>query len=236
MRYVALATDYDGTLATDGVVSDSTLAALERFIASGRKVVLVSGRQLDDLAQVFAHLDVFSRVVAENGAVLFTPATKEVRLLDEAPSAKFVDALRSKGVKPIARGSVIVATREPFQDVVRETIRTMGLGLHVEFNKGAVMILPAGTTKGTGLAVALRDMGLSPDGVIGVGDAENDQSLLAFCKCAVSVANAIPSLKLRSDWVTPSAEGAGVVELVDRVLADDLRSLSVRPRPPIPLG
>jgi HAD superfamily hydrolase (TIGR01484 family) len=229
MRYVALATDYDGTLATDGVVSDSTRAALERFVARGRKVVLVTGRRLDDLAQAFAHLEVFSRVVAENGAVLFTPATKEVRLLDEAPPARFVDALRSKGVEPLGLGSVMVATREPFQDLVLDTIRAMGLALHVEFNKGAVMILPAGTTKGTGLAAALQDMGLLPEGVIGVGDAENDQSLLALCGCAVSVANAIPSLKLRSDWVTPSAEGPGVVELVDRVLADDLRSLPLNP-------
>ena len=57
MRYVALATDYDGTLATNGVVSDSTLAALERFAASGRKLVLVTGRTLDELAQAFAHLE-----------------------------------------------------------------------------------------------------------------------------------------------------------------------------------
>ena len=69
--------------------------------------------------------------------------------------------------------------------------------------------------------------------MIGVGDAENDQSLLSLCGCAVSVANAIPALKQRSDWVTPSAEGEGVVELVDRVLADDLRSLAARPRPRI---
>jgi hydroxymethylpyrimidine pyrophosphatase-like HAD family hydrolase len=37
MRYFALATDYDGTLATDGVVSAGAIAALERVVASGRK-------------------------------------------------------------------------------------------------------------------------------------------------------------------------------------------------------
>jgi hydroxymethylpyrimidine pyrophosphatase-like HAD family hydrolase len=221
MRYVALATDYDGTLAANGVISDSTLAALERFAASGRKLVLVTGRSLDGLAQAFAQVGIFSRVVAENGAVLFTPATNEVRLLAKAPPPTFVDALRSRGVEPVFVGRVIVATREPFQEVVLETIRTMGLELQVEFNKGAVMVLPAGTTKRTGLAEALGDMRLSPHDVVGVGDAENDQSFLSMCGVAVSVANAIPSLKLRSDWVTPSPEGKGVEELVDRVLADD---------------
>jgi hydroxymethylpyrimidine pyrophosphatase-like HAD family hydrolase len=234
MRYVALATDYDGTLAANGVVSDSTLAALERLAASGRKLVLVTGRSLDELAQAFAHVGIFSRVVAENGAVLFAPATKEVRLLDEAPPPAFVDALRSRGVEPIFVGSVIVATREPFQELVLDTIRTMGLELHVEFNKGAVMVLPTGTTKRTGLAAALDDMRLSPRDVIGVGDAENDHSFLSMCGVAVSVANAIPSLKLRSDWVTPSPEGKGVEELVDSVLADDLQSLAptLRRTPP----
>ena len=231
MRYFALATDYDGTLATHGVVRDSTLRALERFVASGRKLVLVTGRQLDEVEQVFAHLTLFERVVAENGAVLYAPSTREIRLLDEPPPAAFVDALRARGVEPIATGAVIVATRQPFQDVVLETSRAMGLELHVEFNKGAVMVLPSGTTKRTGLAAALEDMRLSPHGVVGVGDAENDHAFLSLCECAVSVANALPSLKACSDWVTPSAEGKGVEELVDRILADDLRSLTMRSHP-----
>ena len=44
MRYLALACDYDGTLASDGQVSIGTLAALQRLLASGRKLILVSGR------------------------------------------------------------------------------------------------------------------------------------------------------------------------------------------------
>ena len=103
----------------------------------------------------------------------------------------------------------------------------MGLALHVELNKGAVMVLPVGTTKRTGLAAALEDMRLSRHGVVGIGDGENDDSFLSFCECAVTVANALPWLKERCDWVTPSAEGEGVVELVERILADDLRSLAL---------
>ncbi len=237
MRYFALATDYDGTLATGGVVLDSTRRGLERLAASGRRVVLVTGRQLDDLAQAFAHLDVFERVVAENGAVLFSPATRDLRLLDEPPPPAFCEELRRRGVEDLSAGKVIVATREPFQHVVLETIRAMGLELHVEFNKGAVMVLPAGTTKRTGLAAALEEMHLSPHGVVGVGDAENDHAFLSYCECAVSVANALPSLKERSDWVTPSPEGAGVVELIDRMLADDLQSLGPNlARRRVPLG
>jgi len=77
MRYFALATDYDGTLAHDGVVSATTIAALERLRASGRKLILVTGRELADLLRAFTRIDLFDRVVAENGALIYSPATRE---------------------------------------------------------------------------------------------------------------------------------------------------------------
>jgi hydroxymethylpyrimidine pyrophosphatase-like HAD family hydrolase/energy-coupling factor transporter ATP-binding protein EcfA2 len=226
MRYFALATDYDGTLATHGLVEASTVEALERFIASGRRLVLVTGRQLEDLEHVCPRLDLFERVVAENGAVLYSPTTNEIRVLDEPPPEAFVSALCERGVAPLMVGRVIVATWEPHQAAVLDAIRELGLELHVEFNKGAVMVLPAGVTKRTGLAAALDDMGLSPHNVVGVGDAENDHSFLAFCECSTSVANALASLKQRSDWVTSAPHGQGVTELIDRMIADDLQSLA----------
>ena len=98
MRYVALACDYDGTLAHDGTVADETVVALERLRESNRKLILVTGRQLDDLMRVFARLDLFDRVVVENGALLYRPATREERRLAEPPPPRFVDALRARGV------------------------------------------------------------------------------------------------------------------------------------------
>jgi hypothetical protein len=77
MRFLALACDYDGTLARHGRVEASTIAALERVRASGRKLLLVTGRQLDDLRSVFVEVDLFDSVVAENGALLYDPRTPE---------------------------------------------------------------------------------------------------------------------------------------------------------------
>jgi hypothetical protein len=64
MRYLALACDYDGTLAHDGRVTDQAISALDRLRASGRKLVLVTGRQLPDLLAVFPRTDLFEWVVA----------------------------------------------------------------------------------------------------------------------------------------------------------------------------
>ncbi len=202
MRYLALATDYDGTLASDGMVGPETVAALERVVASGRQLILVTGRQLDDLARVFPQLDLFHRVVTENGALLYRPATREEKQLGEAPPQEFVEALRVRGVQPLAIGRSIVATWEPHETTVLEVIRALGLELQVIFNKGAVMVLPAGVTKGTGPAAALDELGLSPHNAVAVGDAENDHAFLSLCECSAAVANALPLLKERADIVT----------------------------------
>jgi len=222
MRYLALATDYDGTLATHGEVDRATQLALERFVASGRKLIMVTGRQVEDLASVFPRLDLFERVVAENGAVVYTSSTQELRVLEEPPAAAFVDALRARGVEPLSVGHVVVATWEPHRAAVLETIQALGLELHLEFNKGAIMVLPVGLTKRTGFTAALADMRMTPRQVVGIGDAENDYAFLSLCGYAVSVANALPSLKEHTNWVTPADHGAGVVQLIDRMLADDV--------------
>jgi len=237
MRYYALATDYDGTLASEGRVDEATLEALERLRNSGRRLILVTGREMNDLLQVFPQIDLFERVVAENGALLYRPATKETKRLADAPPEKFAKALRDRGVAPLSVGEVVVATWTPHEKIVLDTIRELGLELQVIFNKGAVMVLPSGVNKASGLAAALEELGLSSHNTVGVGDAENDHAFLNLCECAVAVANALPSLKEQADWVTQGSRGAGVTELIDRLLAGDLAELEPRlQRHEIPLG
>jgi HAD superfamily hydrolase (TIGR01484 family) len=222
MRYLALATDYDGTLAHDGRVDEDTLAVLERLLATGRKLILVTGRELDDLQTVFPQLHLFERVVAENGALLYRPGSREEKTLGPRPPEAFVEALRRRGIGPISVGRVIVATREPHQAAVLDVIRELGLELQVIFNKGAVMVLPAGVNKASGLAAALDELGLSPHNVVGVGDAENDHAFLSLCECGAAVANALPTVKEQADLALRGDHGAGIRELIEQLAADDL--------------
>jgi hydroxymethylpyrimidine pyrophosphatase-like HAD family hydrolase len=226
MRYLALAADYDGTLASHGVVHQSTLDALRRFTETGRKVIMVTGRQLDDLQSVFPHLELFSRVVAENGALLYDPGSKLQRLLADPPNAAFVDALRRRSV-PVSTGNAIVATWRPHEKTVLDVIRENGLDLELIFNKDAVMVLPSGVNKGTGLRRALEELRISLHDTIGVGDAENDHAFLSLCGCSVAVANALGALKDRADVVMEGAYGAGVAELIEHIVKDDLRSFEL---------
>jgi HAD superfamily hydrolase (TIGR01484 family) len=147
MRYLALAADYDGTLAQDGVVSDATIRAIERLLHSGRRFILVTGRELRDLRAIFPRLDLCHRVVAENGGVTYDPATRDIRVLASPPPQSFVDDLRRRGVESLSLGDVIVATWRLYEKQVVEAIRDSGLELQVIFNKEAVMVLPSGINK-----------------------------------------------------------------------------------------
>jgi HAD superfamily hydrolase (TIGR01484 family) len=222
MRYLALATDYDGTLATDGRVEQATLDSLHKLLESGRKLIMVTGREIPDLMTTFDRLELFEWVVAENGGLLYKPATREEKLLASPPSERLVQALRDRGVGPMSVGRVIIATWEPHQNTVLEAIRDLGLEMQVIFNKGAVMILPAGVNKASGLNAALEELELSPHNVVGVGDAENDHAFLTRGECAVAVANALPTVQETADFTTRADHGAGVRELIDELVADDL--------------
>lgn len=216
-RYQLLATDYDDTLATAGRIAPEVVDGLRRLRDAGRRAVLVTGRELDDLFKVCPEIGLFERVVAENGAVLYRPSSRETILLADPPPRAFCELLRRKGV-PFSAGRVIVGTHVPYEEQVLEAIRKLGLELQVIFNKGAVMVLPSGTNKATGLQFALDELRVSAARVVAVGDAENDHALLRTCGCGVAVANAIASLKKEADLVTKARNGRGVLEVIEELL------------------
>jgi HAD superfamily hydrolase (TIGR01484 family) len=245
MTYLALATDYDGTIADEGAVDAATVSALQRWREAGRRLILVTGRMLDDWLAVFpqyAPLELFDWVVTENGAVLYHPPSQTVKLLADPPPADFGQRLRqqvgdgskifqaadsgefakliqSGKLDAFAAGRVIVSTWQPYDAEATALIQELELDLQVILNKRAVMILPNGIDKAFGLQAVLQELNLTPAQTVGVGDAENDLHMLRFCGLAAAVANALPAVKAEADWVAASARGAGVVELIDHLLA-----------------
>lgn len=218
MKWRALATDYDGTFAVEGTVDEAGYEALKRLRENGVKALLVTGREMRDFEAMHTDLSPFEIVVAENGALLYFPKTSEYWMLAGAPPAGFVEELRKRGVGPISVGRSIVATWEPHEHTVLEVIKELGLELQVIFNKGAVMILPTGINKASGLKAALKALQIAPADVVAVGDAENDHAFLEVCGLSVAVGNALPALKARAKVVTMGERTEGVIELIDRML------------------
>jgi HAD superfamily hydrolase (TIGR01484 family) len=230
MHFLLLATDYDGTLACDGHVESKTIAALERLRASGRKLILVTGRHMPDLSTVFSRFDLFDRIVAENGGVLYSPATREETLLCEPPSERFVALLRKRNI-PFVPGRTVVASWRRYEEAVSQAIRNLGLDLQVILNKDAVMVLPSGIDKASGLETARRELDISAQNIVAVGDAENDHSFLRAAGCGVAVGNALPALKEHADIVLNAPDGQGVIELIDQLISDDLAQFDSRLSP-----
>lgn len=228
MKWRVLATDFDGTLAVEGVVQPVARDAVQRARAAGLVILLVTGRELRDFEFLDVDLRWFDLVVAENGAVLYDPVAAAETLLAPAPSLELVEELRRLEVAPLSVGMTIVATTEPYEVAVLETIKNLGLELVITFNKGSVMILPPGINKASGMLAALERLGISANLVVAVGDAENDHAFLQQAGLAVAVANALPALKDHAHLTTQGGASEGVAELIDKILSGELDEMPMQ--------
>jgi hydroxymethylpyrimidine pyrophosphatase-like HAD family hydrolase len=202
----ALATDYDGTLARNGRVDGATADALHRLRAAGWLLVLVTGRNLDDVGRAFPELAVFDRVVAENGAVV-AGGPAQPRLLGPEPDPALLQALRRRGVAH-STGRVIVHTLTLHQAAVIAAV------VELSPNKAALMLLPVGVDKARGLKVALDELRADARDAVGVGDAENDLPFLHMCGRAYACADAVPAVRVAARSYTPTVR-ALVEELLN---------------------
>ncbi len=211
-----VAFDYDGTLTLTGRPTDDVLAALARARAHGLTVVLITGRILDELRVEFPDVaDHFDALILENGALIDVDSRhlNTAPPIDPAVSA----ALTTRQIEHRS-GKVIVAASAADEHVVVDELNRLGLECQLMHNRTELMVLPSGINKGVGLQAALGELGLSPHDTIAVGDAENDHSLLATAELGVAVANAVDSLRAAADVILDSADGDGIVELIDDLM------------------
>lgn len=235
MHLMTLACDLDGTLAEGGQVAAETWAALRRLKASSWSLVLVTGRVLQTFTPEGPFAEVFDAIVAEDGAVVYFPRRDIVTL----PFGRLNDQLLSRLdalAIPLERGLAIVATWVAHDLEVLRVLHEVAGGATVEYNRGAVMVLPPGATKGTGLRFALRELGCSAHSVIACGDAENDRSLFEVAEMAVAVSNATEELRALADIVLAEPDGAGVRALAQDLLRNRLPTYRERPERMLLLG
>ena len=222
MRYVALAVGLDGTLARDGRCDERCIEALRALAATGRKLILVTGRELRELLEIFPEVRVFDYVVAENGAVMHRPATRESEILAQAPPEILLQELRRRHVTPLTVGSSIVTTVKANEAEVSAALSKLQLDFQLVTNPGALMMLPAGVNKASGVWAALRELGVSRHNLVAIGDGENDLALFEFAGHAVAVQNADTLVKRVANRTTQGSYCEGFLELARDLIATDL--------------
>ncbi|RYV51845.1 HAD hydrolase family protein [Pengzhenrongella frigida] len=207
----AIATDLDGTLTHNGVLSQDAMTALDELRAEGVAALLVTGRVGDQLDEHFPGLRRrFDSVVTENGAVVATRAGTQ--LLAPPVELELELAIAERGV-PYKRGRVLLACAGRYSTTVAEEVARLGLDCQLVHNRAELMVLPAGVSKGRGLFVALGGLGISHHNTVAVGDAENDLSLLRTAEVGVAVEDAVPSLRDHADIHLDVPSGAAVAAL-----------------------
>lgn len=210
--YRAVALDLDGTLSDGGWPAPEAMGRIDALRTDGVRVLLVTGRILAELDVEFPGLaDHFDAVVGENGAVL--RVGDWTRRLAEPLDPALLDRLHAAGVS-VRRGEVLLAGPASADHIALDAIGALGLDVHLIRNRAALMLLPPGVTKGTGLLAALDELDVSPLNTLAVGDAENDHALLSAAGLGVAVGNAVGSLRDRADLVLALPDGAGVADLL----------------------
>ena len=217
MKFSALALDYDGTIALNGVLDPTVREAIAEARKNGIVVILVTGRQIADLHRVAGDLTCFDVIVGENGAVLDFPASGRHVLISHPPNAAFLEELTRQGV-PFTVGETVVETDANWATTVLDVLRRLEQPLILAFNRGRLMVLPQAVAKSTGLRQALLALRVSIHNTVAIGDAENDHDLLDACEVGVAVAWGSPALRAVADEVIEGTEPSAVADYIRRVL------------------
>ena len=235
MKLLAIALDYDGTIAKDNTLDDRVRAAIGELRAKNIVVLIVTGRILEDLRRVAGDLHFVDGVVAENGAVIEFTASGYSKVMGSPPPARFLEALRAEGIVFQAGQSIVEADAGDAPRLLA-IIQRLELPLVLVFNRGRVMVLPQAISKATGLYEALKILRLSPHNALAIGDAENDHELLRACEIGVAVEWGSEALKATADYILPGDGPTAVAAYIRAFVTKQNLPVPVKTRRKLLLG
>ena len=230
-----VAFDLDGTIAQNDQVSAQTWVKLAEAKEKGFKLMLVTGRCFEDLKNIGPFEEYCKAIVAENGALVYFPDNETLVMPFGQLASVVKEQLIESGI-PLEIGKAIVATRVPHDKKVLEVLGKTNFAAIAEYNKGAIMVLPHGATKGSGLLFALNELGLSAHNMVSIGDAENDRSLFEQAELAIAVQNATEKIKKIADITLDAPNGTGVNAFISQLLNHEIPVFTPRRKQRIQIG
>ena len=81
--------------------------------------------------------------------------------------------------------------------------------------RGVLEVLPANASKGAGVALVMKDLGIAPENALAIGDGENDIEMLKTVGLGVAMGNAVPRLKAVADQIVASNDENGVAQAIE---------------------
>lgn len=217
----AIAVDIDGTITDQNrKICVNAINALRKAEDNGYPIILVTGNVLCAAKMVAVMVGTSGGIVSENGG--FIQTRKKNSVLGNINKCKpAYNFLKSK--YPVEktefsniRLSEIAIVRNIDVNIVKETVKDFNV--EVYDTKFAIHLTDPEVNKGKSLEIVAKDMGITPDEIMAIGDSENDLEFLEVAGFKVAVANADKELKENTDYVTKKSYGDGAAEAIKKFI------------------
>ena len=235
MPIKALACDLRGTIADGERIGPRMRETLERVRQADVRLILVTARAFFELTRACDCLALFDAVVAENGAVLYFPASATLRDHELPVPGRLSAELDRRGIEHEV-GRVTIAVGQRDEAALRDVLAGADITRDVVRDRERVILVPAGVSKGSGVQQVLRALALSPHDVLALGDAESDLSLLDLCGFTACPGDAVDAVRQRVDWALPGTHGEGLAPLIEEIVLEDRFPLGRAGRRRVALG
>jgi Cof subfamily protein (haloacid dehalogenase superfamily) len=214
-------------------------------IEKGFIFTLATGKPFSLVEYLIDYLHLTAPIIVDNGAALYDPKSrkqiieyiidtdeaKKILLLIQKTKNEYRVSCSNENFKNLkylrqdqrVRKFIILDLTPEQADSFISTLEQEFKNLHIvktssdlgkQYN--AVYISAANATKQHAVLKFAEIMGLSTKEIIGVGDHYNDFPLLMACGFKVAMGNAIPELKAIADYIAPSLEDNGLVDILDK--------------------
>jgi hydroxymethylpyrimidine pyrophosphatase-like HAD family hydrolase len=107
-------------------------------------------------------------------------------------------------------------SRERLLEEVRAVMAGVDASLKVQTSAAGIDVSPAGIDKAEGVRWLAEELGIPPGAMGGIGDSQGDVGFLQATGRSGCPANAAPVVHESVDYVSPYADGAGVVDILER--------------------
>jgi len=161
--------------------------------------------------------------VCEGGGVLYWPAKDRTELLvDRLPVSEILERLPTGSfrVEPGKLCCLSLYPQSPLSvpelaGLVTPYIDLNRFTFHV--SSAAVDITRTGVHKGFGIGKALEAVDRTGATVVGIGDADNDLPMFDAVDYRAAPSNAMPSIKVRADFVSQFSDTRGVIDILENL-------------------
>lgn len=245
-KYKAIIFDVDGTLILnkrDGVPSQKVTAAISKI---NKKIYtgIATSRPYSLLSNFIDILNLNCPLIVCGGTQIIHPKTRKIiweRPIDISDANEISTFLKKINIldgfiilndgekdhdlnglmpkKPLqfwAHGLTNDASENIFKQISK--IKTVAMHKAPSWKKEKIDLLISHTEAGKkhALLEVSKLLKIKSSEIIGVGDGHNDIPLLSACGLKIAMGNAVPELKAIADYIAPSVEEDGVVDIIEK--------------------